>query len=304
MTERRFGPIRWIPGENRGKYPYCHSLFLEEAGVLIDPASDRETLRGLREQGAVKAVWLTHWHEDHLMHLDLFEDVPLCMAAADAEPLSDIERFLDWYGMEPDAGQTRDTFRQMLLDQFHFRPRRPDRLLRDGEIVEAGPVTVEVIGTPGHTPGHLAFRFREPQILFLGDYDLTAFGPWYGDLYSSLEATAASVARLREIPARTWLASHGPGVFQAPPGDLWDRYLDVIRQRERKLLRLLDAPRTRTEIVEAWIVYGKRREPYAFFAFAEWAILGKHLERLIASGEVCREGETYRRSPARGGSRP
>jgi hypothetical protein len=44
MRERLFGPICFIPGKNKGKYPYCHSLFIEGAGILIDPASDRERL--------------------------------------------------------------------------------------------------------------------------------------------------------------------------------------------------------------------------------------------------------------------
>ena len=48
MQERCFGPVRFIPGENHGKYPFCHSVYIEGAGILIDPASDRERLKRLR----------------------------------------------------------------------------------------------------------------------------------------------------------------------------------------------------------------------------------------------------------------
>ena len=56
LEEQHFGPVRFIPGENRGKYPSCHSLFIEGAGILIDPASDRERLVRLRETQGVKMV--------------------------------------------------------------------------------------------------------------------------------------------------------------------------------------------------------------------------------------------------------
>jgi hypothetical protein len=52
MEKQHFGPVWFIQGENRGKYPFCHSLFIEGAGVLIDPASDREVLIRPREEKA------------------------------------------------------------------------------------------------------------------------------------------------------------------------------------------------------------------------------------------------------------
>jgi hypothetical protein len=47
------------------------------------------------------------------------------------------------------------------------------------------------------------------------------------------------------------------------------------------------------EIVGAWMVYGREREPKAFFEFAEQALMKKHLERLIRSGRVFQEGDRY-----------
>ena len=95
MEEKHFGPLWFIPGENGGKYPNCHSIYMEDAGVLIDPVSDRKRLIQLREDTGVKEIWLSHWHEDHIMHLDLFDDLPLCISEMDAGPLSDMESFLD-----------------------------------------------------------------------------------------------------------------------------------------------------------------------------------------------------------------
>jgi len=299
MNERRFGPVRFIPGENNGKYPFCHSLFVEGAGVLIDPASDRKRLIRLREESGVKAVWLTHWHEDHFMHLDLFDDLPLYIAEQDAPMLSDIELFLNGYGIEEE--DHRQYWREIVIDQFHFKPRDPAGFLRDGQLIKLEGVTVEVIHTPGHTPGHLAFYFQEPGVLFLGDYDLTKFGPWYGDRESSIPETVASVRRLRQTPASVWLTCHEAGIFEANPGETWDRYLNVIYEREARLLDFLIEPRTLKEIVNAWIVYRKPREPKEFYAFGEQAIMTKHLESLMTRSLIIKnEGRYSTKKPPRG----
>jgi glyoxylase-like metal-dependent hydrolase (beta-lactamase superfamily II) len=182
-----------------------------------------------------------------------------------------------------------------MVNHFHFKPRRPAGYLEAGQAIDLGGVTVEVIPTPGHTPGHTALFFREPAVLFMGDYDLTRFGPWYGDRDSSIAGTIASIERLRSIPAKIWLTGHEDGVFDHEPGPLWDDYLGVIDTRESKLLNLLRTPQTMADIVNAWIVYQKPREPAAFFAFAEEALMRKHLERLSASGEVKWKGDKVMR---------
>lgn len=290
--ETTFGPVRFIPGPNRGKYPHCHSVYIPGDGVLIDPAADRERLRRLRAEEGVREVWLSHWHEDHFMHLDLFDDLPLRMHPLDAAPLTGLDTFLDAYDMEAPA--LRAQFGRMVESLFHFRPRRPAGDLTDGLPLELATVTVDVLHTPGHTPGHLCFFFREPAVLFLGDYDLTAFGPWYGDRDSSIERTAKSVARLRRVPARVWLTGHETGVFTDGDENRWDRYLAVIDRREAELAGFLSTPRTLAEIVDRWIVYRKAREPIDFYRFAEGAIIGKHLARMVGSGAVTVENGRYR----------
>ncbi len=293
MEIQQLGPLRFIRGDNRGRYPYCHSLLVEEAGVLIDPSSNRGVLADLSAHGAVSQVWLSHWHEDHLMHLDLFDGLPLWISEQDAPPLNDIEVFLDWYLMEDRA--ERDRWKGILEEQFHYRPRLPRGFLRDGGIIDLGGVTVEVLLTPGHTPGHCALFFREPGVLFLGDYDLTPFGPWYGDRFSSLEDTITSIRRLKAIPAEVWITAHETGVFESPPGDLWERYEGIIYDREARLLDLLHEPRTFQEIVGAWIIYGRPREPRDFFEFGERLHMRKHLEHLMRRGLVYVQGDGYRR---------
>ncbi|HPC00332.1 MAG TPA: MBL fold metallo-hydrolase [Syntrophales bacterium] len=281
--ERHFGPVWFIPGNRGGRYPYCHSLFLEGPGIIIDPASNFERLREIRNTEEVKAVWLSHWHEDHFTYLDLFDDLPLFIAPEDQPPFTDVEVLLDWYGLE---GDHRDYWRRAIVETFHYRPRPVAGFLQAGPSLLPGGLGVEIIPTPGHTPGHLAFHFPELGVVFMGDYDLTPFGPWYGDRHSSISQTLESLDKLASMEARVFLTGHERGVFAPPEPEDWQRYRRVIFTREEKLLEFLKTPHSLEDIVLAGIVYGKAREPKAFFEFGERAIMKKHLEALQGRGEV------------------
>ena len=227
------------------------------------------------------------------MHLDLFEHVPLFISEEDAPQISDVELFLDGYGIE--NTEQRLAWREIVTSQFHFRPRIPAGFLGEGRQNRSDKLTIDIVASPGHTPGHLCFFFREPGVLFLGDYDLTPFGPWYGDRDSSIQDTIASIQRLKSIPAKTWLTCHEAGIFEEDPGDLWDQYLAVIDYRQNRLLDFLSEPRTMADIIDQWIVYGRPREPREFFTLAEGMIMQKHLDLLISGLMVVKEGEHYRR---------
>jgi hydroxyacylglutathione hydrolase len=292
MDRFDFGPVRFIPGDNRGRYPYCNSLVIEGGRrVVIDPASSRQRLAALRDGAGVDEVWLSHYHEDHFMFLDLFTKAALVMSALDAPALESMENFLDYYGIT-DPGD-RAAWEEVVKTLFRFRPRRADRLFGGDEVVDLGGVTVEVLRTPGHTAGHCSFFIREPAVLFIGDYELSPF-PYYGDRDSDIDQTIASVRRLRDVRARVWISSHEAGIFREDPGELWDRFLAAIDARDERLLDLLSEPKTMSDIVKARIVYKKVREPKFIYDFCEMSTMEKHLARLMDRGMVIREGNYYR----------
>jgi len=47
------------------------------------------------------------------------------------------------------------------------------------------------------------------------------------------------------------------------------------------------------EIVGAWIIYGRSREPKAFFELGERGLMNKHLEKLMRLGKVVQEKSKY-----------
>ncbi len=244
----------------------------------------------IRRGPGVKEVWLSHFHEDHFLNLDLFDDVPLKTSEPEARVMTDIELFLDAYDTPADQ---RHYWKELFIEQFRFRPREAADLLRGGETVKAKGVQIEIISAPGHTPGHTAFFFREPAIIFLGDYDLSGFGPWYGDRHSSIEETISSVNMLRGINADVWITAHETGIYENEPGSAWDQYLDVIGKREKKILDLLNEPLSLEDLMNYWIIYGKPKEPRVFFELGERLHIGKHLELLLKKGAVKRLDGKY-----------
>jgi hydroxyacylglutathione hydrolase len=162
-------------------------------------------------------------------------------------------------------------------------------LLRGGDTITKNGVTVEVIRTPGHTLGSLSFYFRDSRVLFIGDYDLTYFGPYYGDRTSSISDTLASLELLRNIPARVVITSHGKGVFENPDAEIWDRYRDVIFIRENKLLEFSYTPRSIEEIVDEHIIYDTTKASYEekiWFEIGERMLMKKHLEYLLEKNQI------------------
>lgn len=292
MEDRQFGRIRFVCGENGGKYPFNHSLYIrgDRSRVIIDPACSLEKLTRLKDEG-VDCVWLSHWHEDHIRYIDLFEKRLLRISGRDFPPLTDINIFLDWYDIK--IPQERSNWRKIMLEVFNFRARSEANFLVDDETVDLGGLTIQVLPTPGHTPGHLSFFFPEEELLFLGDYDLTSFGPWYGDVYSDIEETIKSIHKLKAVPARRWVASHHTGLFEENPGRLWDDYENVIHERENKLLAFLEKPKTIAEICAAWLIYGRPREPKEMYEFNERVLVRKHLEYLQKQDKIILDDERY-----------
>lgn len=293
MNNCQFRRIRFLGGDNDGKYPFSHSLYLEgkDIRVIIDPACSGQKLSDLRNKSGVDQVWLSHWHEDHIRYLNLFDDCAVRISERDFPPLTDIEIFMDWYGIKEDS--LRQVWKYVMQENFNYKPQKEAFFIQDDENIDLGSLAAQVIATPGHTPGHLAFFFPDEEVLFLGDYDLTSFGPWYGDVYSSIEQTIQSIRKLKNIPARRWVTSHNTGLFENNPGRLWDDYENVIYQREDKILNFLKEPKTMEQILSAWLIYGKPREPKEFFEFNERALIGKHIQYLEQRSKIALDKNRY-----------
>jgi len=284
MIHRLTDKIWVVEGGKNGRYPYAHSLYVADGGgFLVDAGSDPAEIDRLRSGEGISAVVMTHYHEDHFTYLSRLPDVDVWSPDADAPALESLETLLAWYGV---LGNEWDAFyRDLFAGKFPFAPRKVARRIADGEELRFGDTRAVAVVAPGHTPGHLCLHFPDDGILFLGDYDLTAFGPWYGDAPCGIDAFRRSARRLAGIAADRYVVSHEGPVHHAPIAGKMDAYLAVIDRREEALREFLRKPRRREEIIERRLVYGPGRDG-PWFDYGEWALLSKHLEAMIARGEA------------------
>ena len=291
MITRLTEKIWVIEGGKNGRYPYAHSLYVADGGgILVDAGSDPEEIERLRKENGIAAVVMTHYHEDHFTFLSRLPETPVWSSAADAPALESLETLLAWYGV---LGNEWDAFyRKLFAEKFPFAPRKVARRIADGEELRFGGTRAVAVVAPGHTPGHLCLHFPDDGILFLGDYDLAAFGPWYGDAPCDIDAFRRSARRLAAIAADRYVVSHEGPVHSGPIAGKMKAYLAVIDGREDALRDHLREPRTRAEIIARRLIYGPGRDG-PWFDYGEWALLSKHLGVMIARGEVVLRDGAY-----------
>jgi glyoxylase-like metal-dependent hydrolase (beta-lactamase superfamily II) len=292
LVDLEIGRVTVLFGEKQGKYPQGNTVVVRgtEESLVIDPCLGLIP-RQLRLP-AVDRVVTSHCHEDHIAGNHLFPEVPWHLHQADAPGMRSLDDFMAIYGFDDEAVDR--AFRPLVLEQFHFTPRADVATFRDGDIFELGGCRVRVIHTPGHTRGHCAFHIEPDDVLYLGDIDLSSFGPYYGDAWSDLEAFEDSLAKVREIDARHYVTFHHVGVLDDPRAfrERLDRFAAVIQQRETRLLAFLRDPHSLEEIAEHRFVY-RAGDPVPFLACVERRSMGQHLERLVREGGV-RETEPGR----------
>jgi len=136
----------------------CHIARLDGAGdaIVFDPGDEPARLLEAIDALAVDvaAILLTHTHFDHVGAV-----APLARATGaevwcpeiEVPVLADIMRFVPWPGFGP------------------FESYDADHTVAGGERLELAGMEIDVLFTPGHSPGHVTYSIPAEQVVFSGD---------------------------------------------------------------------------------------------------------------------------------------
>lgn len=199
--------------------------------VLLDSGSG---LVSLREQ----LPWLTekplmavasHCHFDHIAGHHEFDQRLVHPAEANilahpdgANTLSTAFVGDDMFEAHPDC--------PLCYAEYQVKAAPATGFVEDGDVLDLGNRVLQVLHTPGHSPGGISLWEARTATLFSGDiiYD----GPLIEDAYhSDLEQYAASLERLRQLPVRTVHGGHFDSFSGARLGEMIDEWLKANTTR-------------------------------------------------------------------------
>lgn len=194
-----------------------------QSDALIDSGMGVVSLRAhvpLVTQKRLIAI-ASHTHFDHIGCHHEFENRCVHIAEADLLSVPTRENTL------ADPYVTDDIFTSLppapyLSSTYSVKAAPAARLLEDGDVVDLGNRQLEVIHTPGHSPGGIALWEAATATLFSGDivYD----GPLIEDTYhANAEDYYDSMKRLLEIPVRIVHGGHFGSYGR-------DRHRQIIRE--------------------------------------------------------------------------
>lgn len=151
-----------------------YSWLLTESGTgklgIVDPAEAAPAIAAIEVAGGrLDSIFLTHHHGDHI------DGVPELVRKYGAKVI----------------GNAGDAHRLPKLDVA----------IREGDHVPFGAASAQVIDTPGHTIGHIAYYFADGGLLFCGD---TMFSLGCGRLFEGTpEDMFESLQKFAELPKET-----------------------------------------------------------------------------------------------------
>jgi hydroxyacylglutathione hydrolase len=127
-----------------------------ERALLIDPGDEPDRLQEAIDQlgVTVEAILVTHCHFDHVgavAPMARATGAPVYCPALEVPVLADIMAWVPWPGVGP------------------FESYEADHSVEGGETLELAGLTIDVLFTPGHSPGHVSYSIPAEQALFSGD---------------------------------------------------------------------------------------------------------------------------------------
>lgn len=283
----------WLAApEAKPRYPYSNSMYLEdEQQVIIDLGAGARAYAELDRQ-AINLALVSHIHFDHMHGDSLFPNASIMAGWQEEAVYRDEDEYVKFYGYnlwEELMGIERTAYGQVVplpddvIAQPGYRNIPLAGTFADGQIIDIGKQSLRAIHLPGHTTGHYGFYLEKEGILFSGDIDLVAAGPWYSSASADVGDLISSVGKIQEIDPRMVVPSHR----RVQTEDIRQQlkvYIQVVLDRRDRIIELLSQPHTLTALSEYGLVFPSRNNIYE--VFWERMTIRNHLHHLLGQGVI------------------
>jgi len=281
-----FGCVSVLFGAKNGKYPDGNQVLIRGADTRVAFDTPLVSNRIGPEFDATELVVMGHVHEDHMAGLHRLPHAAVQVHEADLPALQSWERMAAAYGMsEARKAETLEKFRR----EYFYAPRPDATGYADGAVWDLGRTRIRALHMPGHTAGHTVLLVEPEGVAFIGDIDLSGFGPFYGDAASNLGDFRRTLVRVADIPAKVWVTYHHRGVYTDRDAFLRDlaAFSAKIDEREQTLLGWLGgSPLTLAQMVERRLLYPQGYQGVPWVEDAETYTISQHVQELLADGRV------------------
>jgi hydroxyacylglutathione hydrolase len=124
--------------------------------LIVDPGEEAERiLAAVEATGAgVEAILVTHCHFDHIgavAPVAKATGAPVYCPEIEVPILADIMAYVPWEGFGP------------------YESYEADEIVRGGETLDLAGMEIDVVFTPGHSPGHVTYAVQGEPAIFSGD---------------------------------------------------------------------------------------------------------------------------------------
>nr|WP_263326025.1 MBL fold metallo-hydrolase [Neobacillus sp. Marseille-Q6967] len=283
LSMQRMGPIIIVEGPNNSKVPFSRSLYIDcEDKVLIDTGADPKLLIEIEEQYGVNLVVNTHYHPDHTLNNHLFKSAEKWINPYEFETVQSIEGIAKGNGVFEEWGPAGvEKMSKQLPQKWVKNLGSFTGSYQYDKEYYFGDVKTIFLHMPGHTKGYSCPYFPELGIIFVGDFDMTSFGPWYFGSDGSIDEFIQSSERLLTTDADTFITGHHKGIFtkrefQQAMAD----YLAVIDKRDHMIEEYVQKGMNFDELTSIGIFYPKNMLDSLILKTWERTGTRKHLHRL------------------------
>ncbi|RFU65212.1 MBL fold metallo-hydrolase [Peribacillus glennii] len=279
----RIGPLLIVEGANNSKVPYSRSLYIDcKDKVLIDSGGDPDALLEVNRQYGVELIVNTHYHPDHTRHNHLFRDAAKWINQIEFEKAQTIEGIARLNGVYQEWGpEGVEMWRKNLPQDWVENLGGYSKSYEYEKEYSFGGVKVSFLHTPGHTSGLSCPYFPELGVVYVGDYDMTSFGPWYNGTDGSIDDFIESGNRLISLDADTFITGHQKGVFSKLDfQQAMESFLAIIQERDETIEQYVREGLTFEELTNVGIFYPKQTLDVPLLKTWERSGIRKHLYRL------------------------